>query len=155
MSAKKEIKISFKVFKIDTVAFSYEEPEDIKPILDNKELGVHLELVMNVKDDENNKGHQLISVIVSSEFYDKESKSTYIKHKGKTVFLVKGLEKTDKKSNQYKLPVDLIYTTYSVSFSHARALLANETSNTVFKNYFLPLIDPAVFVKDAEITTNK
>jgi preprotein translocase subunit SecB len=45
------------------------------------------------------------------------------------------------------LPDDLLVTLFSISFSHARALIASSVAGTQFNDLILPLIDPAVEFK--------
>ena len=60
------------------------------------------------------------------------------------MYKIEGLEQTyvDKKDS-FDLPDNLIVQLFSISFTHARALLSIELSPTIYKNrYFLPIIDP-------------
>jgi len=148
----KAINVSFKVIKIATTGFSFNEPEDTKSLEDGQELGVNLDVALNIETDSDIDQRQLLTVIVTSEFFDKKNKVTLFSHKAKTVFAVEGLEEMDDNVEGedigYKIPIDLMVMTQSLAFSHARALLATETSNTIYKDFYLPLIDPAIFTKN-------
>ena len=137
--------IGYRIKQISTTKFSFEEIENEKNeilVFDSLDINIKAKLDIDRINSE-------ITILINSEFSEKENKSVLIKHSGKTVFKFESLEiLINKENNNFEIPNNLLVQLYSLSYSHARALLAAENSRTIYKDkYFLPIIDPKMFIQ--------
>jgi spore coat polysaccharide biosynthesis predicted glycosyltransferase SpsG len=137
--------IGYRIKQISTTKFSFEEIENEKNeilVFDSLDINIKAKLDIDRINSE-------ITILINSEFSEKENKSVLIKHSGKTVFKFESLEiLINKENNNFEIPNNLLVQLYILSYSHARALLAAENSRTIYKDkYFLPIIDPKMFIQ--------
>lgn len=141
------IKLRYKVVKINTLKFIFEEIDEgnfVKLFNDNSDLlivNLSTEISFDIKKS-------TISIDINTKLINQESKAELIKHSGRTTFMVEGLDKTyNKKEDYYDIPDELIIQLYGLAYSHSRALLTIEISPTIYKDkYFLPVINPSNFI---------
>lgn len=147
--AKKEknISLSYKISKIHTLKFSFKEIDDdsVEHLFNNpKALSLHTNIAINIDKE---KG--TIAFDINSNLSDKEKEEVLVEHSGRTTFHFKGLNDIyNEKEDIFDIPDGILVQLFSLSYSHARALLAMEVSPTTFKDhYLLPVIDPMEFLK--------
>lgn len=149
MKEKKSVTLSYRVTKIHTFKFSVSEVDDdyFNLIFSEDSQLLNLDSSLNLNID---KEKSLINVDVKSTLQDLKKDISLVDHIGRTTFHVKGLMKTwDEKSNSFDLPNGLLIQIFSLSYSHARALLATEISPTMYKDKFiLPVVNPQNFLKN-------
>lgn len=155
MSKKQNLSVNYKVLKVNTSNFSFEEipDNDLEKLFKD---GKNLQLKVNIRQTFNLE-ESAITVDVVSKLLNTLDGSTLISHTGRTIFLVKNLEKYKiNNSDLFDLPENFIVIIYGLAFTHARALLAVEISPTAYKDhYILPLIDPAIFLKKVAPTSSQ
>lgn len=139
---EKEYSLGYKVSKINTTKFSYNDlEEDQVTILFEKEenLKVNLDVNMGISLEKAE-----IFFEINTSLSNSENNESIIIHTGKTTFSVQNLESTySKEDEKFDLPDGLIVQLYALSYSHARALLSVELNRTVYKDvFYLPVIDP-------------
>ena len=139
---EKEFSLGYKVSKINTTKFSYNDlEEDQVTILFEKEenLKVNLDVNMGISLEKAE-----IFFEINTSLSNRENNESIIIHRGKTTFSVQNLESTfNKEDEKFELPDGLIVQLYALSYSHARALLSVELNRTVYKDvFYLPVIDP-------------
>jgi hypothetical protein len=141
--AKKKNQIGYRILKIHTIKFSFEDINEdhlLSLLKDPNGLGIDLNISLNIK-----KENSTITVDISSQLYNNKDRSLLVDHVGRTIFHVNFLESTyNKAKDAFDLPDNLVIHLYTISYTHARALLATEASPTIYKDrYFLPIIDPS------------
>ena len=139
---EKEFSLGYKVSKINTTKFSYNDLEENQVInLFEKEenLKVNLDVNMGISLEKAE-----IFFEINTSLSNRENNESIIIHRGKTTFSVQNLESTfNKEDEKFELPDGLIVQLYALSYSHARALLSVELNRTVYKDvFYLPVIDP-------------
>ncbi|MDG1403877.1 hypothetical protein [Polaribacter sp.] len=140
----KKVNIGYRIKKIHTTKFSFEEIEKDGEIVIFDSLAINLNAKLDI-----NKEISELSITINSEFTEKESNIHLIKHSAKTVFYFDGLETLlNEENDNFEIPNNLLVQLYGLAYSHARALMAVENSRTIYKDkYFLPVIDPKMFIK--------
>lgn len=144
---EKNSKLSYKVKKINTSKFSFVEIEEKdlgNLFLKDDVLNIELDVGMGI-----NKEKSEIFFEISTSLKNKDSNEIIVQHTGKTIFQMNHLEETyNKEHDQFDLPDGLVVQLYALSYSHARALLAVELNNTIYKDkFYLPVIDPTKIIK--------
>lgn len=142
---EQEVQIGYRIKQISTTKFSFEEIQNAEnDILVFDSLAININAKLDI-----DKNKSEVTILINSEFAEKESKTVLIQHSGKTVFEFDGLERLiNKENNNFEIPNNLLVQLYGLSYSHARALLAAENSRTIYKDkYFLPVIDPKKFIQ--------
>lgn len=143
---KDSIKLAYKIIKINTLKFAFEEiDEEVFEKISNDPDSLIVDLSIELSID---KEKSTINIDINTKLISKESKVNLIEHSGRTTFLIKGLEKTfNKKEKHYDIPDELLTHLYGLAYSHSRALLTVEISPTMYKDkYFLPVVDPRNFI---------
>lgn len=154
MKSKTEVELSYKIIKIQTAKFAHQEIEEnhFKTLLaSNDELSVNMNLNLNIDKEKSS-----ISVDVTTSLIEKKSELILIEHTGRTIYNIKGLEKIYTSENDtFEIPDGLLIQLYSMAYTHSRALLAVELSPTMYKdNYFLPVVNPEMFIKKQNSDSN-
>lgn len=144
---EKNISLSYKISKIHTLKFSFEEIDNDRAeylFETPNALFLHTNVVLNI-----DKEKSTIAIDINSNLSDKEKKEVLVEHSGRTIFHFKGLNDVyNEKEDIFDIPDGILVQLFSLSYSHARALLAMEVSPTIFKDhYILPVIDPTEFLK--------
>ena len=142
-----ELKLGYKVVKINPARFSFEEIEEdeLHELLeDDENLVMELNVGLGISGEKSEVFFEINTTLTNNR-----NKVILVSHNGKTTFSIEGLDKTYvKSSDSYDLPDNLIIQLYGISYSHARALLSVELSKTVFKDkFFLPVTDPSEILK--------
>lgn len=137
-----EFNLGYKVAKIDTTKFSYSdlEEDEVAFLFENEDnLKVDLDVNIGISLERTE-----IFFEINTSLSNKENGESVITHTGKTTFSIQNLESTfNKDDEKFDLPDGLIVQLYSLSYSHARALLSVELNRTVYKDlFYLPVIDP-------------
>jgi hypothetical protein len=129
---QKQLEISYKIIKIHSLKFNFEDyNEDIIEELFNTKDALGLDINTSLKID---KETSVITIDIATKLVNNKEDKTIISHTGRTTYHIKGLDKVyNKKTDSFDLPDDLTIQLYSLSYSHARALLSTELSPT---NYF-------------------
>lgn len=79
---------------------------------------------------------------IVTDFFEPESKEVLISHIGTTKYVVQNLPSSDDKES-FNIPDQFMVMLYSIAHSHARALLASDLQNTIYKDkMFIPVVDP-------------
>jgi hypothetical protein len=60
-----------------------------------------------------------------------------------------------KESNMINIPEVLFITMLSMSITHTRALLAKNTSGTIFEKFLIPIVNPAEMASQMNILKSK
>lgn len=143
---QREIKLMFRVRNIASVNFSYTDlnPEELN-LIRSGSTSLNLSIATNFRINSNDS-LIIISIITTVLGVNNEE---IMKHVGRTTFDVQGLEETKDLSGEgFELPNEFVIQLYSISYTHARALLATMASSTDFKDLvILPVIDPKVFLE--------
>ncbi|MEX2232313.1 MAG: hypothetical protein WD824_09140 [Cyclobacteriaceae bacterium] len=88
---------------------------------------------------------ETIMVIITANYLLHQKTEHFMKGKTATTFLIRDLKNYVKKlkgKDGIDLPDALLITLFSISFSHARALLAKSSAGTKFSHMLMPLINP-------------
>lgn len=149
---KKDI-IGYRISKIHSLKFSFKEieAERIDQIF-SKQNALSLNTNTSINID---KEKSSITIDINTFLVDQAKNEVLVEHSGRTVYVLKGLEDIyNKENNNFDFPDGLLIQLFSIAYSHARALLATETSPTIYKDkYVLPVIDPTAFLKDKKSKT--
>ena len=153
MDSKKNVEIGYRIIKILTSKFSFEEidEEELNELISTPNgLTVDMNISLNINKETND-----MIIDVSTVLLNTNDKKTLIHHVGRTSFNVKDLDKVfNEKTNAFDLPDDLLIQLYSISYTHSRALLATELNSTIYKEkYFLPVVNPQIFISKKLPTT--
>lgn len=154
---EKKSKYSFRITNISTTKFLFEDLQldYFINLIKNKELGMAIDLAIDIKKDIN-----LFSIIIKSVFSDKTESKIVIEHIGKNSFEINEMSEIyDSKKDSFILPDGLLLTLVNMAYTHSRALLAAELSSTMYKDkLFLPILPPELLlkkIKDLEIRNEK
>ncbi len=144
---KEKVEIGYRIVKIHTAMFSYQEVEDknIETLFNGQNmLTINMNITLNIDKEKSS-----ITIDVTTELIENANEKVLIEHSGRTIYQVKGLEGVhDVENDQYDIPDELLIQLYSIAYSHSRALLATEISPTMYKDkYFLPVINPSELIK--------
>lgn len=139
---EKEISVAYKVSKINTTKFSYNDLEEnqVSDLFENEDnLKFKLDVNLGISLEKSE-----IFFEIHTTLTNKDTNESMITHTAKTTFSIQNLENTFSKDEEtFDLPDGLVVQLYALSYSHARALLAVELSRTVYKDlFYLPVIDP-------------
>ena len=142
MNEEKEVKLGYKVSKIHTTKFSFEDvsEEELNELfIGQGKMGIEVKVDMSIS-----KENSTVLFDIYSKLYKATDNTALIEHIGRTVYLVDGLDNIyDNQKKNYNLPDGFIIQLYSIAYTHSRALLAQELSPTIYRDrYFLPVIDP-------------
>jgi hypothetical protein len=102
--------------------------------LEKETFDIHI--VYDLKDPESDA--TLVHIKIANTFYIEKIKE-FIAPDGKSL----------------NIPDSGLVTMLSLSISHTRAILAKNTSGTVFENYYLPIVNPVDIAKQVFKTPNK
>lgn len=144
---KKQVEISYRILKIHTAKFSYEdiEEKDLSSLFDKPDsLAINMSTTLNIDREKST-----FTLDINTALIDKKNEKVLIEHLGRTVYQLKGYDQVyNKKEDSYDLPDGLLIQLYSLAYTHSRALLATEISPTIYKDkYFLPVVNPTDFIK--------
>jgi len=93
---------------------------------------------------------QEIHIIIMVSYSNKSTKQVFLKSKVTSVFVIQDLKnyaRLEGNKEGVDLPDPLWITLFSISFTHARALLYKSAAPTKFSQMILPLINPEVEFK--------
>lgn len=140
---KQEIHLGYRIDKIQTTKFSFEDlaEEKLNELLnDSKGLGVNVNVSLSINGEKST-----ITINVLTQLTITETKTNLVEHSGRTVYFVVGLENAyNKEADAYDLPDAFLIQLYGIAYTHSRALLATEIGSTCYRDkYFLPVINPA------------
>jgi hypothetical protein len=88
---------------------------------------------------------ETIMIIITANYLLPQKTEHFMKGRTATTFLIRNLKnyvKTINEKEAIDLPDALLVTLFSISFSHARALLAKSSAGTKFSHMLMPLINP-------------
>jgi hypothetical protein len=86
-----------------------------------------------------------VSFIILINYFLAKTQTPFMRSKTVTVFGVKDLKSLSKVMEGrevFDIPDQLLVTMFSISFSHARALLARSSAGTKYSKLLIPLINP-------------
>ena len=146
-SKNKNIVLGYKIIKIQTIKFSFEEVENQifdSLLIQEDALSINLHTAFTI-----DKETSIITFDIHTQLVQKEISKTLIEHIGRTEYKIEGLDKAyNKEKDLFDLPDNFVIQLYSIGYTHARALLSVEVSPTMYKEkYFLPVIDPSNLLK--------
>jgi len=135
---KTAIELAYGITQIKTKSIAIQEPDGYA--LDDIDVIGQVGLEINVETDFTVD----ITFEIASDFIDKKTGEKLVAHIGITKYkLVHAEAIISKEDMTLKMPDQLMVTLYSMAHTHARALLATELKNTIFKDQlFIPIIDP-------------
>src|SRR5690606_16546446 len=100
---------------------------------------------MSISAIDDSKTEIIFDVI--SNFYNPDTEEELIEHIGRTKYIVTNLHVSAEKDS-VDIPDELMVTLYSLAHTHARALLASDVQNTIYKDKaFLPVVNPKEILK--------
>lgn len=142
MEQAPKVQFEYKITKIQTIKFSFEDIEEnlINLLFDSKSgLGISINSNYGVNGEDSS-----IIIDIHTQLLRNEDRKVLVEHIGRTKYRVNGLEKVyDAEADLYNIPDGFFILISSIAFSHARALLSVEISSTCYKDkYFLPIINP-------------
>lgn len=143
MSKVPEIQFEYKINKIQTVKFFFEEVDE--SILDqlfesNSELGISINSNLVVSKEDST-----IAIDIHTHLVRKVDSTILVEHIGRTKYQVVGLDSVhETETDLYNIPDGFIILISSIAYTHSRALLTVELSSTCYRDkYFLPIINPS------------
>jgi hypothetical protein len=144
---KKFIDIQFRIIKIHTVKFCFEDysKEYIDKLFKGKDA-----LELKIKTSQViDKETLIVTIDINTVLRDIHEEKYLVEHTGRTSYQLKGIDNFyDEKTKAYKIPNKLQEELYQHAYEHTRALLATELRQTPFQDkYFLPVIDQQILVK--------
>lgn len=148
MSTKEGAQLKYRILRIYTAQFSFEDIDE-KEV--NKLAGalgsVNVKMKLGLKVDAKTSE---ILISISTDWIKTADQVKLFNHTGNTLFHIENLNDIlDEESKEYLFPNPFLIQIQSLAYSHARALLAIEISPTVYKDkFFLPI------VKIADIVNN-
>lgn len=86
-----------------------------------------------------------IAISITANYLVTQQQDVLMKGKTATTFLIQNLKQYSRKTDDREgvdLPDPLLITLFSISFSHARALLSKSSAGTKFSHMLMPLINP-------------
>lgn len=124
-----------------------------------KDLGFSVNEEINVDSDSGiqiqsnlvfNKEENTIELILSFSFFRKSDNQTFMSGRTSNLFFVPDLVNFENTNNPdtFDIPDGLIYTIISLSYSHSRALLAQNAVGTKFAHIYLPIKNPVELSQD-------
>lgn len=144
---EKQINLAYRILQIYTLEFSFKDL-DMATLEHFFNTPNSLALHTNTKLDIN-KDNSTINIDIKTKLFEKEKENNvFVNHAGRTVFKIKDLEQVfNMEDETYELPDALLGQLFGLSYSHVRALLAMETSPTIYKDkYILPVVNPTTFL---------
>lgn len=150
---KKEVRIGYRIIKINTTKFSFEDiSEDELNVLFNEnseQVVFDTSAQINILENEST-----VELLIFTLLRETETQKTLIEHICKTTFFVDGLNSTfDKESESFDLPKGFVQQIFALSYNHARALLSVELSPTIYKDkFFIPVIDISKLELNPKVT---
>jgi hypothetical protein len=86
---------------------------------------------------------KIIELIITIDFKTKDDEH-FLHSKISNHFHLPDIEKfkNSEKPEEYNLPEALLYTILGLSISHSRALIAKNSSGTIFSDCYLPIVNP-------------
>ncbi|HET6558408.1 MAG TPA: hypothetical protein VFG54_13910 [Prolixibacteraceae bacterium] len=144
---QEQIELGYRISRIYTTKFTFEDfsEEELDNVLNKSDnLNIIIHTFLNIENEKS-----MVNLDVISQLVEKENEKSLVEHSGRTSFEFIGLEGYyNKERDVYDLPDNVAIQIYSIAYTHARALLAVETSRTVYKDkYFLPVIDPNLLIQ--------
>lgn len=137
---------AYKINQIQTIKFIYNSEIDVfkaQSLVESSNLEVQINYNHFVVENESS-----FRIDIKVKFIDVSDGLELFEYIGRTKFFINGLESL-KTIEGYKIPDSVLIQLFSLSYSHARALLSVELNATVFKDlYFLPVINPVVFLNN-------
>lgn len=146
MNNNKEINLGYRIVKIQTTKFEFNEIEEERVNLifnEGNQLTIDGAVRVDIEKD-----IETIIFNIETTVTEKNTEKVLIKHIGKTSFKIAGLNSIyNEDSDSFDLPDQFMIQLHSLSYSHARALLATELATTIYRDkFFLPIIDPSIIV---------
>ena len=152
---QKQFEIGYRIIKIHSIKFNFEDYNEgiIEKLFNTKDsLGLNINTSLKI-----DKETSVITIDIATKLVKNKEDKTIISHTGRTAYHIKGLDKIyNKETDSFDLPDDFTIQLYSLSYTHARALLSTELSPTNYRDkYFLPVINPSHFIKNDKLNKPK
>lgn len=133
---QKDENIGYRITQIKTHKITIVEPDNVN--FDKITISGNVNFM--VTDLAGDKAEIIFDIV--TDFFQPENKEILISHIGRTKYLVQNLPSSNDK-DAFNIPDQLMIMLYSIAHSHARALLASDLQNTMYKDkMFIPVIDP-------------
>lgn len=142
MTQVSEVQFEYKITKIQTVKFFFEEIDD-SDVIDLFSSESNLGISINTNYGVDRKESSIV-IEIHTLLIRRSDEKTLVEHVGRTKYQVNGLESVyNPEKDAFDIPDGFIILISSIAFTHSRALLAVEISSTCYKDkYFLPIINP-------------
>jgi hypothetical protein len=130
--------LAYHITQIKTKAISINEPDDI----DFNQIDVIGEVAFGTTTIDDNTIELAFEII--SNFIDNRTQHTLVTHTGLTKYNLVNIQNIkNKEDNSLSIPDQLMVMLYAMAHTHARALLAVDLKQTIYKDQlFIPVIDP-------------
>lgn len=140
---QQEENIGYRIVQIKTHKISITEPDHIE----FEDMTVSGKVNFSVKVL-NNVVEMLFDIV--TEYVDANTKEVLISHMGRTKYEAVNIPISEE-TKMVNIPDQLVVTLYAMAHSHARALLASDLQNTIYKDkVFTPVIDPKEILNHKE-----
>lgn len=145
---QKDESIGYRITQIKTHKITIVEPDDINL----EKITITGNLNVMAKEIDESKAEIIFDVV--TEFFEPKIKEVLISHIGRTKYVVQNLTSAADKES-FNIPDELLIMLYSMAHSHARALLASDLQNTIYKDkMFIPVINPKNILKNKLASKN-
>src|SRR5690606_415075 len=127
--------IHFGIKEIREVEFLVNEQIEITPSYD---FNYKIEIATRIPEE-------AVTFMITANFLTHGKQELFMKGKTATTFHIKDLKSHSKivaEKEMVDLPDALLITMFSISFSHARALLAKSSAGSKYSHMLIPLINP-------------
>ena len=117
----------------------------IIPKKEIKEDSIKINLSVNTQF---NKEEDLFEILITVDLLNNEDNLNLVHIKVSNIFKVENiLQFENEEKTHLKIPDGGLVTMLSLSISHARALLAKNTSGSVYENFYIPIVNPTEIAK--------
>lgn len=87
-----------------------------------------------------------VEFTVIAEYKSQETKDVFLSGNVSTRFLIKDLKKFIGKT-RLEIPKETMITMFSISFTHARSIMAKNSAGSKHGNLILPIVNPAALME--------
>lgn len=145
-STEANLELAYAVTQIKTKSLTINESDEF--ITDTIDVLGQVALRIDVVPDFTAE----ITFEINSEFINNITKEILVSHLGVTKFkLINAQSIFSLDSSTLHMPDQLLVTLYAMAHTHARALLAADLKNSIFKDkLFIPIIDPKVILNQKQ-----
>ncbi len=117
----------------------------IIPKKEIKEDSIKINLSVNTQF---NKEEDLFEILITVDLLNNEDNLNLVHIKVSNIFKVENiLQFENEEKTHLNIPDGGLVTMLSLSISHARALLAKNTSGSVYENFYIPIVNPTEIAK--------